>query len=60
MPHSDQCRVRIAEALRGTDTGRRRLKEFERRTNQQITIDIQRDENKVRMDAPAAQGGDCW
>ena len=56
MPHSDQCRVRIAEALQGTDAGRSRLEEFERRSNQQIAIEIQRDENKVRMDAPAAQG----
>ena len=56
MPHSDQCRVRITEALRGTDAGRRRLEEFERRTNQQIAIEIQRDESKVRMDAPVAKG----
>ena len=56
MPHSDQCRVRIAEGLRGTDAGRRRLEEFERRTNQQIAIEIQREENKVRMDAPVVQG----
>ena len=53
MPHSGAI---IAEALRGTDAGRRRLEEFERRTNQQIAIEIQRDENKLRMDASAAQG----
>ena len=56
MPHSDQFRVRIAEALRGTDAGRRRLEEFERRTNQKVANEIQRDENMVRMDAPAALG----
>ena len=46
----------IADALRGKDAGRRRLDEFERRRNQQIAIETQRDENKVRMDGPAAQG----
>ena len=56
MPHSDQCRQRIAEALRGTEVGQKRLAAFETRTNQQIAIEIQRDENKLRMDAPDAQG----
>ena len=56
MPHSDQCRVRNVEAVRGTDASRRRLEEFERRTNQQIASGIQRYENKVRMHAPAVQG----
>ena len=51
MPHGDQCRVRIAEALQGTDAGRRRLEGLERRTSQQIAIEIQRDESKMRMDA---------
>ena len=56
MPHREQCRTRIAEALRGTEAGRMRLDEFEKRTNQQIAIEIQRDEDKLRMDAPDAQG----
>ena len=34
IPCSDQCRTRIAEALQGTEAGRRRLDEFEMRTNQ--------------------------
>ena len=33
MPRSDQCRTRIAEALRGTEVGRKRLNVFETRTN---------------------------
>ena len=56
MPHSDQCRRRIAEVLRGTEVRRKRLDACETRTNQQIAIEIQRDENKLRMDAPDAQG----
>ena len=55
-PHRQQCRTRIAAALRRTEVGRRRLDEFEKRTNQQIAIEIQRDQNKLRMDAPDAQG----
>ena len=42
MPHSDPCRTRIAEALRGTEAGRRRLDESEKRTNQQIATENQR------------------
>ena len=56
MPYSDQCRTRIAEALRGTEVGQKRLDSFEKRTNQQIAIEIQCDENQLRMDAPDAQG----
>ena len=50
MPHSDQCGVKIAKALRSTDASRRRLEEFERRTNKLIATEIQRDENNVRID----------
>ena len=42
-------------SLRVTDAGRRRLEEFEKRTNQQTAIEIQRDENHLSMDAPTAQ-----
>ena len=42
--------------MRGIEVGRKRLDAFEARTNQQIAIEIQRDENKLRMDAPDAQG----
>ena len=41
MPHSDQCRPRIAEVLQGTEVGRRRLAAFEARTSQQIAIENQ-------------------
>ena len=54
-PHSEPCRMRIAEALRGTEAGRKRLAAFETRTNQQLATEIQRS-TELQMDAPAAQG----
>ena len=59
MPHSDQCRTTIAEALQGTEVGRKRLAAFEARTNQQIAIEIQtnqRSATELKMDAPDARG----
>ena len=55
-PHSDACGRRIAEALRGTDAGRRRIDEFEKRTNQEIAPGIQRNQDNTTLGAPVAQG----
>ncbi len=54
-PHSEACRARIAEALRGTEAGRKRLAAFETRTNQQLATEVQRSV-ELQMDAPVAQG----
>ena len=56
MPHSDQCRTRIAQTLQSTDKSKKRLPAFETRTNQQIAIEIQRSATDLKMDAPDAQG----
>ena len=56
IPHSDLCRQRIAAELRGSEVGRRRLAEHDRRTNQQIAGQIQQQHEVPQMDAPVAQG----
>ena len=56
IPHSDLCRQRIAGELRGTEVGRRRLEEHDRRTNQQIAQQIEQQQEGPQLDAPVAQG----
>ena len=56
IPHSDLCRQRIAAELRGSEAGRRRLDEHERRTNHQLAEQIQQQQEIPQMDALVAQG----
>ena len=55
IPHSDLCRRRIAAELRGSEAGRRRLDEHDRRTNHQIAKQIQQQQEIPQLDAPVAQ-----
>ena len=54
IPHSDLCRQRIAAELGGSDAGRRRFDDHERRMNHQINVQIQQQKDIPQMDAPAA------
>ena len=57
IPHSYLCRQRIVGEIRGTEAGRRRLDEHDRRTNQQIAQQIEQQQEGPQFDAPVAQGG---
>ena len=58
IPHSYLCRQRIAAELCGSDAGRRRLAEHDRRTNQQIAEQIQQQHEVPQMD-PLSPRGKC-
>ena len=57
LPHSDACRQRIIEKLRETPDGRRRIAEFETKTDRYVAEQVEKNnEPNIERDA-AAQGG---
>ena len=58
LPHSDACRQRIMEKLNETPDGRRRIAEFEMKTDRYTSEQIEKQENEPNPETDAAaQGG---
>ena len=56
ITHSDLCMQRIAEELCGTEVGRHRLDEHDRRTNEQIAQQIEQQQKGPQLDASCRPG----